>query len=181
MEEHDGFGFWIGGVAEVIDVAVRAQAADDGGAWRSLQGLALGGDGDFAVVADADAGLLAPDKRPPRTGRDRTQDGAFFGAGSCSGGVRGGAEFAMDFVLVDMGQELVEEAVGPFEFKDLVGGQEWREAFLPVIVAPLDFAFGLGCGRVAQGDAVEVQGFAELGEGVGVMRVEEGVKVHIQG
>jgi hypothetical protein len=181
MEEDDGFGFWIGGVAEVIDVAIWAQAADDGGAGWRIQGLALGADGDLAIVADTDAGLLAPDKRPPRAGRDGTQDGAFSGEGLRAGGVRGGAEFAMDFVLVDVGQELVEEAVGPFEFKDLVGGQEWREAFLPVVVAALDFAFGLGCGRVAEGDAVEVQGGAELGEGVGVVGVEEGVEVHIPG
>ena len=113
MEQDDGFGFWIGGVAEVKDVAIRAQAADAGGAWRSINGLALGAGADFAVVADTDTGPLAPDKRPPRTRRDRTQDGAFFGEGLCSGGVRGGAEFAMDFVLVDVGQELVEQAVVP--------------------------------------------------------------------
>lgn len=181
MEEDDGFGFWIGGVAEVIDVAVRAQAADDGGAWWSINGLALGADGDFTVVADPDAGPLAPDIGPPRTRRYPTQDGAFFGEGLCSGGVRGGAEFAMDFVLVDVGQELVEQAVGAFEFADMVGGQQWGQAFLPRVVVALDFAFGLGCGRVAEGDAVEVQGGTELGEGVGVVRVEEGVEVHIQG
>jgi len=44
-------------------------------------GLALGAGGDFAVVADPDAGPLAPDKRPPRTRRDRTQDRAFFRRG----------------------------------------------------------------------------------------------------
>ena len=181
MEEDDGFGFWIGGVTEVIDVAIRAQAADDGGARWSINGLTLGADRDFAVVADADASLLAPDKGPPRTKRDWTQDGAFFGDGLCSGGVRGGAEFTMDFMLVDVGQELVEQVVGPFEFADVIGGQQWRQAFLPVIVAALNFAFGLGCGRVAEGDAVEVQGGTELGEGVGVVRVEEGVEVHIQG
>ena len=56
----------------------------------------------------------------------------------------------MDFVLVGVGQELVEQAVGPFEFEDVVGGQERREAFLPVVVAAFDFAFGLGRGGVAQ-------------------------------
>ncbi len=29
MEEDDGFGVWIGGVAEVIDVAVGTEALDD--------------------------------------------------------------------------------------------------------------------------------------------------------
>jgi hypothetical protein len=64
------------------------------GAWRSINGLALGFGGDFAVVADTDTGLLAPDKWPPWTSRDGTQPGVFFGAGLCSGGV---------------GQELVEQ------------------------------------------------------------------------
>ena len=181
MEEDDGFGFWIGGVAEVIDVAIRAQAADDGGAWRCLNGLALGAGGDFAVVADADAGLLAPGKRPPWTSRDGTQNGAFFGKGLGSGGVRGGAEFTMDFALVDVRQELVEQTVGPCEFADAVGGEEWREAFLPVVVAALDFAFGLRCWRIAQVDAVEVKGLAQLGEGVWVMGVKEGVEIHAEG
>ena len=113
MEDDDGFGFGIWGMLEVIDVAVWSEATDDGGTWRSCNGMALGADGDFAVVADADAGLLTPDKRPPRTSWGGTEDGAFFGEGLCSGGVRGGAEFAMDFVLVDVGQELVEQAVVP--------------------------------------------------------------------
>jgi hypothetical protein len=88
-EQNDGFGFGIGGIAEGIDVAIGAQAADDRGAGWSLNGLALGADGDFAVVADPDAGLLAPDKGPPGTRRDRTQDGAFIGEGFGTGGVRG--------------------------------------------------------------------------------------------
>ena len=181
MEEDDGFGFWIGGVTEVIDVAIRAQAADDGGARWCINSLALRANGDFAIVADADTGLLAPDKGPPRTRRDGTQDGAFFGESFGSGGVWGGAEFAMDFMLVDVGQELIQQAVGTFEFADVVGGQQWWEAFLPVVMAAFDFAFGLGCGRVAEGDAVEVEGGTELGEGVWVVRIEEGVEVHIQG
>ena len=91
-------------MTEVIDVAIRTQAADDGRARRGINGMALRAGGDFAVVADADAGMLAPDKRPPRTKRDRTQDGAFFGEGLCSGSVRGGAGFAVDFMLVDVEQ-----------------------------------------------------------------------------
>ena len=69
MQEDDGFGLGIWGVAEVIDVAVWAETTDDGGTWRGGNGMALGADGDFAVVADPDAGWLAPDKRPPRTSR----------------------------------------------------------------------------------------------------------------
>ncbi len=111
----------------------------------------------------------------------RTQDGAFIGEGFGPGGVRGRAQFAMDFVLVAVGQEGIEQAVGPDEFVDLIGGQDWREAFLPVVMAALDFAFGLRCWGVEQFDAVEVEGMAQLSEGVGVVGVEEGVKVHIEG
>ena len=80
-----------------------------------------------------------------------------------------------------MWQELVEQAVGAFEFEDLIGGQEGREAFLPVVVTAFDFAFGLRGRGVAQRDAVEVEGLTELGEGVGVVGVEEGVVVHVKG
>jgi hypothetical protein len=60
MEQDDGFGVLIGGVAEIINVTVWTETTDDGGAWRCLNGLALGADGDFAIVTDANAGLLAP-------------------------------------------------------------------------------------------------------------------------
>jgi hypothetical protein len=52
---------------------------------------------------------------------------------------------------------------------------------LPVVVAAFDFAFGLGRWGVAKLDAVKVEGRPELGESVGVVGVEEGVVVHIQG
>ena len=143
--------------------------------------MALGADGDFAVVADADTGLLAPDKRPPGTSWGGTQHGAILGNGLLVGGVRSGAQFAVDFVLVGMGEELVQELVGTCKFADLIGGEDGREAFLPVIMAAFDFAFGLGRWGIAQFDAVEVEGLAELGEGVGIMGVEEGMEVHIEG
>jgi hypothetical protein len=181
MEQDDGFGLGIWGVTEVVDVAIWAQAADDDGAWWSLNLLALGADGHLPVVADPDAGLLAPDKRPPGTRREGTQNGAFLGEGLGAGSVWGGAQFAMDFVLVGVAQELVKQAVGADEFADLIGGQERWKAFLPVVVAALDFAFGLGCGRIEQFDAVEVEGLAQLRKGVGVVGVEEGVKVHVEG
>jgi len=143
--------------------------------------MALDTGGDFAVVADADAGLLAPDKGPPRTSRGGTEDGAFFGEGLSFGGLGCGAKFAMDFVLVGVRQEVVEEAVGGFEFEDVIGREQWWQAFLPVIVAAFDFAFGLRGWGIAELDAVEVEGLAELGEGIGIMGVEERVEVHIQG
>ena len=102
-----------------------------------------------------------------------TENGAFFGAGLRLGGAGCLAEFAMDFVWVGVGQERVAQTAGPCEFADLIGGEERRQTFLPVVVAAFDFALGLGRGRVAQGDAIEVQRGAGLGEGVWVVGVKE--------
>jgi len=145
MEQDDGFGFGIGSMAEVVNVTIWAETAEDAGAGWGVNGLALGADGDFAVVPDADAGLLAPDIGPPRALRDGADHGALFGEGLLVGGVGCLAEFAVDFVLVGVGDELVEQLVGPDQFHDLVGGQERNQAFLPVVVAAFDFAFGVGC------------------------------------
>lgn len=180
MEEDEGFGLWIWRVAEVIEVAVGAEATNDEGTGWGIDSEAAVGDGDLAIVADADAGLLAPDVGPPRTFGDGAEDGALLGEGFGMGGLRGPAEFAVDFMLVGVGDELVEQLVGSGELGDAFGGQERDQAFLPVVVAAFDFAFGLGRWGVEQFDAVEVEGLTELGEGVGIVGVEEGVVVHIE-
>ncbi len=179
MEQDDRFLVFVWGVPEVVNVAIGAEAADDGGAGWSIKGLALRADGDFAVVTDA--GLLAPDVEPPRTVGIGPENGTFFSEGLLVGGVGCLAKFAVDFVLVGVGDELVEEVVGPNQFHDVVGGQEGDEAFLPVVVPAFDFAFGLGRRRIKESDAVEAEGRPQLGEGVGVVGVEEGVEVHRQG
>ena len=181
MEQDDRFGVWVRSVAEVIDVTVRTEATDDGGARRGVNGVALVADGDFAVIADPDSGLLTPDVGPPRTLWRGAEDGAFFSECLLLGRVRGLAEFAVDFILVGVGDELVEQMVRPGDFEDVIGGQKWHEAFLPVVVTTFDFAFGLGRWGIAQFDAVEVEGLAELGEGFGVVRVEERMVVHVEG
>jgi hypothetical protein len=81
-------------------------------------------------------GLLIPDVGPPRALRSRTDHGALFREGLLLGRVECLAEFAVRFVLV-----------GPGEFHDLFGGRQGNEAFLPVVVAALDFAFGVGVRR----------------------------------
>ncbi len=91
MEQDQGLGGRVRGVAEVVNVAVIAQAADDGGAGRSVQRVKLSADGNFAVVTDAHGGALAPDEGPPRAGWRRAQDGAFFPHGLVPGGLRRGA------------------------------------------------------------------------------------------
>jgi hypothetical protein len=181
VEQDDGFGFLVWGVTEVKGVAIGAEAADELGAWGRVDGSALGADGDFAVVADAHTGLLTPDVGPPGALGGGADDGAFFGEGLLVGGLRCLAQFAMDFVLVGVRDELREQLVGARDFKDAICRKQWDQAFLPVVVAAFDFAFGLGRGGVAEFDTVEVQGLAELGEGVGVVGIEEGVVVHIEG
>ena len=181
MEQDAGFGFGIGRLAEVVNVSIWAEAADDGGARWGVNGLALRADGDFAVVTDADAGLLAPDVGPPRTVGIGSEDGTFFSERLLVGGVGCLAEFAVDFVLVGVRHELVEQLVGPDQFRDVVGGQEGDKAFLPVVMTAFDFTFGLGRWGVEELDAVKVERGPKLGEGVGVVGVEEGVEVHIKG
>lgn len=144
MEQDEGFGLWIWRVAEVIEVAVGAEATNDVGTGWGIDREPSVGDGDFAIVADADAGLLAPDVGPPRTLGDGAEDGALLGEGFGMGGLRGPAEFAVDFMLVGVGDELSEQLVGTGEFGEVFGGQERDQAFLPVVVAAFDFAFGLG-------------------------------------
>ena len=110
-----------------------------------------------------------------------TDDGALVGEGLLAGGLGWPAEFTMDFVLVGVGDEGIEETVGGGEFAEAFCGEEGAEAFLPVVVAAFDFAFGLRGWGVAELDAVEAEGCAELGEGIGVVSVKEGVVVHIDG
>lgn len=104
----------------------------------------------------------------------------FAGKGKLVGGVGSSAQFAMDLVVVGVEEEGVEQGVCRFDGMDGVGSQEWRETFLPVVVAAFDFALGLRCRGVAQGDAVEMQGLTELGEGVGRVGKEERVVIDVE-
>ena len=77
MEQNDGFGLGVWGMAEVVDVAVRTQATKDRGTGWRINREALGADGDFALIADAEVEALTPDKGPPRAvgGRDAGPSG----------------------------------------------------------------------------------------------------------
>ena len=105
----------------------------------------------------------------------------FFSHRLVPGGLGRGAQFPVDLVGVGVGQEQVEQVVGTFQFDDFIGSQKGREAFLPVVVAAFDFAFGLRGGGVAQGHAVEVEGGSELGESVWGVGAEEGMEVDVKG
>ncbi len=74
-------------MAQVEDVSVRAEAAGNSGARRSVQGMAGCANGDFAVVADPDGGALAPDVGPPMAGGHWAQDRTVFGQSLVPGGL----------------------------------------------------------------------------------------------
>ena len=108
VKQADGFGGGIGGMTEVVDVPIWAKAADDDGTGLGGDGVPLVANGDFAIVADANADLLAPDVGPPRTFRGWADHRALGGERLPVGGVGCLAEFAVEFVLVGVWDELVE-------------------------------------------------------------------------
>ena len=149
-----------------VDSPVGALTADHVAATGGFDPHALAAHRDFAIVADPHPRAHTPHKRPPRTARCRAQHTPLLRPRLLPGRVRSHPQFPVDFLFVGMGQQLVEQRVGRFQVVNLVGGKQGRQSPLPVVVATLDLAFGLGRGRVAQGHAVEAQSGSELGEGV---------------
>ena len=153
---------------------------DESGFWGGLDAEALGADRDAPIVGDFDDGAFTPDEGPPRTAWNGPQHGTLFFFGRVPGLLGFHLEFAMEFVLVAMAAQVGEVEIGLREIGDVFAGEKGGETVLPELVFAFDFAFGLRRGGVAEGDAVEVEGLAELGEGVGDMSEEEGVEVHIE-
>ena len=180
MEEEDG-AFVLGRRGEEDGViTVGVDAAGDEGAGRLFDAQALCGDSDATVGADAGLRAYAPDVGPPRAARGGAQNGSVFLAGEIPCGLRGGADLAVLFLGVVVEAQLVDPEVGLGQRGDVFGGEECGEALLPEVVGALDFALGLRGGREAQGDFIETQRGAELGEGVGGAGEEEGVVVHVE-
>jgi len=123
MEQDDGSGFRIGGIAEEEDVSVWTQAADNGGADGRIDGEALGSDRHLAIISDADLGLKTPNIRPPGAGRVGAKHGAIFCQGLSPGGCWSQTQFTMEFIGVDMRQELIQQQVGGLQFSDIIGSQ----------------------------------------------------------
>jgi hypothetical protein len=118
VEQNERLGLGVWAVVEAEEVAVGSPAAENGRAGWGSNGMTWVVYGDFAIIADANMGALAPNIGPPGTGGGGVQDGAFFRQGQVTSCVRGGAEFAVDFVLVRVGKQLVEQMVGAAEFED---------------------------------------------------------------
>lgn len=180
MEEKGRAFAGLGFVGEEADGAIGMEAVEDARAGAHAHAQTFVADGHAPVGADFEGGAHTPDVRPPGAARDGAQHAAFFALGGARGGVGGALEFAMDFVGVAVTAQVRQERVGGFGGGDGFGGEEGGQAALPVLVLAFDFALGLGRAGVAQGDAVEVQGGAELRQRVGALGKEETVAIHIE-
>ena len=103
-----------------------------------------------------------------------------MGDGDLVCGVGSGADFAVDFGPVGVGDECVEECVCGLDGVDGVGSEERRKTFLPVVVAAFDFAFCLGRGGVAEGDAIKLESRSELGERVRSVGEKERMVIDVE-
>jgi hypothetical protein len=153
---------------------------DEARARRSGDAEAERANGDAAVVADFEGGALAPDIGPPRAGGSWAEDRAVLLGGELPSRERGHAEFAMAFAGVAMEEEVLEQSIGGGEVANLLGGEERRQAILPILMAAFDLALGLRSGGVAERDAVEMERGAELSEGVWDNGKEERMVVDIE-
>jgi len=162
------------------DIAVGVLAVDDfTSRWR-FHGESLGSDGHSPVVADADAGALAEDEGPPRTGGCGSQGPAVFFFGQVPSGLRSATDFAMFFHRVVVAAQDVQEWIGFGQGGNGVGSQQGRKAFLPELVTALDFSLGLRGWSKPQGDTVKAEGIGQLRMAAGQMREEEAVEIDIQ-
>ena len=122
MSPDDGLGFGVRGSTEGAAVSVGSLAAQDRTARRGVEALALSADGHLAGGADSARGFAGSRQRAT-TGR-RARAGARSGLRARLAGVRRQPQFTVNFVLVGVRQELVEQRVGCAEFHDAGGGQE---------------------------------------------------------
>ena len=141
------FGF----VGEDADRGVGLEAVEDAGAGTHAHAQAFVADRDTTIGADLEGGATAPDLGPPGTARHRAQDAAFFALGGARGGVGRALEFAMDFMRVAVATQVGQERVGGFGGGDGFGGEEGRQAALPILMLAFDLALGLRAGERPDG------------------------------
>lgn len=137
------------------EVAVGVETADDFGAGRVIDAQTNSSQGDTSVGIDASVGELAPNVRPPRAGRRRSQNGALFLESELPCRLRGGGNLAVSLVVVAVGDQIGKQSVGRRQGMDGFSREDGRKSLLPVIVKAFDFAFGLRGRRVAKGDLVK--------------------------
>ena len=180
MQEERGPFAGFGWVGEDADGAVGLETVDHTGAGTDAHAQAFVADGHAPVGTDLERGASAPDVGPPRAARHDAQHAVFFALGGAGGGVGRALQFAMDFVGVAMATQVGQEDVGGFGRGDGFGREERGQAALPLLVLALDLALGLRRARVAQRDAVEVEGGSKLGQGVGTLGKEQAVAIDIK-
>ena len=154
-------------------------AEDQFGPWVSLDAYALSADGDTAIGSDFDGRADAPNEGPPGTDGDRPQNGTFILEGEIPsmGGFH--SEFAMDLVVVAVETEALDMGISLVDVGDLFAGKEGGQALLPKEVTSFDFTLGLRGWGIAEADAVEVKGLAQLCKSLGVMSEEDAVIIDI--
>ena len=145
----------------------------------SLDAYALSADWDATIGGDSDRRTEAPDKGPPRTDGDRPQNGTFLFQGEIPGMGGFHFEFAVDLMVVAVDPEVLDLRIGLVDVDDLLAGKKGRQTLLPKEVTTFDFPFGLRGWGIAKADAVEVEGLAQLGKGLGVMSEEEAVIIDV--
>lgn len=91
------------------------------------------------------------------------------------------AQLAVAFVEVVMLAELLDPAIGLGDLADAFGSKEGGQPVLPEKVEALDLTLRLGAGGVQEGEVVEFERRAQLGEGLGLLSEEEAVAVHVEG
>ena len=62
----------------------------------------------------------------------------------------------------------------------MFAGKIGREPFLPELVFPLDFAFGLGSWSIEETNVIELERPAQLGECLGSLREKDAVIIHVE-
>lgn len=161
-------------------VAGGVKAKSDFRALRIFEADALESDRDAAVRTDLEAGSEAPNIRPPRAFWCGSQHGTLFFFGQLPGALWGLLKFAMGFMGVVVQAQSVDVSVGVLKFSDLFAGKIRWETFLPELVFAFDFAFGLGGWSIKEANVVELEGRAQLGEGVGSMSEKQGVIIDVE-
>ena len=63
----------------------------------------------------------------------------------------------MGFMAVAVMAQIVDMVVGRFQVGDLFAGKIGREPFLPELVFPFDFAFGLGSRSIAETNVIKLE------------------------
>ena len=179
-EEDDGFFLGVGLVGEEGNIAIGVLAVDDFGARRAGDPQAFQACRDAPIGADGDGGADTPDVSPPRAAGCRAQDGLLFLSGTASGGIRGAADFPVDFLGIAMVPEGGEQGIGGERRGDGFGGEEGWQPALPVLVLPFNFALGLRGAGEPEGDAIKVKGRAELGQGVRAVGEKHAVAVDVK-